>query len=83
MKSSFYRLSLQLEKLRSSSCNLSRIVDVELRSSEVSCFVDLDDLGIWKSITLMLNVEDLGWNLLLLLATSQLGLTWVHRQVYM
>ena len=36
------------------------MVDVELRSSEVSCFVDVDDLGICRSIALMLNVEDLG-----------------------
>ena len=58
------------------------IADVELMSLEVSCFVDVDDLGICRSIALMLKVEDLGWNLLLLLGTSQLGLTWVHRQVY-
>ena len=61
---------------------MSRIVDVELRSSEVSFLVDIDDLGICESIALMLNVEDLGWNLLLLLGTSPLGLTWIHRQVY-
>ena len=40
--------------------NLSRIVDVELRSSEFSCFVDTDDLGICRSIALLLNVEYLG-----------------------
>ena len=44
---------------------LSRIVDVELSSSEVSCFVDVDNLGSCRSITLMLKVEDLGWKLLL------------------
>ena len=36
----------------------TRIVDVELRSSEVSCFVDVDDLGICRSIALMLSICD-------------------------
>ena len=44
---------------------MSRIIDVELSSSEVPCFVDIDDLGICRSIALMLNVEYLGWKLLL------------------
>ena len=65
MKSSLYLLRLLLEEVRGSNLHLSRIVDVERRSSEVSCFVDIDDLGICRSITLMLNVEYSRWMLLL------------------
>ena len=44
---------------------MSRIIDVELSSSEVSCLVDTDDLGIADQSPLRLNVEYLRWKLLL------------------
>ena len=41
------------------------MVDVERKFSEVSCFVDIDELGVCRSTTLMLNVEYSKWGLLL------------------
>ena len=65
MKSSLCLLRLLLEEVRGLNLNLSRIVDVERRSSEVSCFVDVDDLGVCRPIPLRLDVEYMRRKLLL------------------